>query len=316
MNMTMRSCSQHSFFQRKGSALLVVLWVVGFLSFLVITSMMMARQDMETVAARKMISRARNLAEMGVAIAAHPKIKAGESLLNQQIGAMESFQVSISTEEARLNLNKVLSDEEHARILVALFQSWGMMPGDAQQVVNALMDWVDEDELQRLNGAEREKYAQAGLPVFPANRGFRHLDEATSVMGFESIVRLKPDWRSYFTLWGGGRLDVNEASAELISLAADLPTGAVEGLVSYRNGPDGQAHTQDDQRFNDIDDVKELLGIAEEDSRDFSAMLTTESRIRRIESRGFAGEYSLAILVIMEDNGTRSRLLSWTEAGH
>src|ERR1700744_5071108 len=86
-------------FSGRASALLVVLWVVALLSLLIVTSMMVAMQDVETVTSREMVFRARQLAEAGLAVGVHPLVKPNDPLLRRRVSANESYEVTITTEE-------------------------------------------------------------------------------------------------------------------------------------------------------------------------------------------------------------------------
>ncbi|WP_166442699.1 general secretion pathway protein GspK [Phragmitibacter flavus] len=298
----------------RASALLVVLWVVAFLSFLVVTGMMVTSQEMESLASRKLASRARHLAEMGLAVAAHPRVESGQSILTSKLSELESYEARKTSEEGRLNLNAFLTEERRG-VLEQLFQGWGLQPAEAQTLVNAMMDWVDADDLPRLNSAEKAQYLEAGFPGRPTNRPFRSLDEVELVAGMETLAAHKPDWRESFTLWGRGRLDINAASAELLAVVTGLPSGAVEMIVRHRAGPDGIAYTNDDTPFKDIDDFLELLGLSgdEDERRNITDWVTVEGHIKRVESVGRIGDYSRGIVVVVKDNGTKPEMLEWRE---
>src|SRR5687768_16675109 len=96
--------------RRKASALIIVLWVIALLSFLIITALLVAMQNADTTGARKAVFRARQLAEMGVAVASHPLVAAGDPLLRQRLSSNESFEAVITSEESRLNLNALLTE--------------------------------------------------------------------------------------------------------------------------------------------------------------------------------------------------------------
>jgi len=51
------------------------------------------------------------------------------------------------------------------------------------EIVDALLDWVDEDDLRRLNGAEADDYLAAGLNYVPSDAPFRTLSEMLLVLG-------------------------------------------------------------------------------------------------------------------------------------
>ena len=79
-------------------------------------------------------------------------------------------------------------------ILANLFTGHGLELDAAEILAAAVMDWRDEDELERVNGAEEDAYLAAGLEVGPANRSFMMTEELLQVigMGYEFYRRLEP----------------------------------------------------------------------------------------------------------------------------
>jgi type II secretory pathway component PulK len=66
------------------------------------------------------------------------------------------------------------------------------------------------------------------------------------------------------TCWGDGKINVNTASADVLKCIPDLKGGAVDAIVGYRAGPDGELGTDDDKDFADMRQIGEVLGIAGE----------------------------------------------------
>lgn len=301
----------------RGSALLVVLWVIALLSFLIITSMMVVMQDVETVAAHRLVFRARQLAETGLAIGANPVIKAGDPLLRKQTGPAESYEVNITTEESRLNLSALLTDDRRA-VLERVFAAWGLRPPEAQAVVDAMMDWVDVDDLKRSPvSAEKFDYNRDGFPDRPFNRPFQNLDEVTLVRGMDLVMQANPAWKNAFTLWGSGALDLNEAPAELIAIVADVPLSTARAFVADRNGPDGIPHTQDDQPVKNLEEAMAQLGVpaaAGAAPGGASSLFTVQGSVARVDSVGRAGGCTRKIsVVLIKALGGRSPILEWRE---
>lgn len=298
----------------RGSALLVVLWVIALLSFLIITSMMVVMQDVETVAARRLVFRARQLAEAGLAIGANPLVKPGDPLLRRSFGHAESYEVNITTEESRLNIGALLTEEKRV-VLERLFSSWGLRPLESQAVVDALMDWVDADNFKRLTGAEKTDYQKEGFNDRPYNRPIQSLDEVMLVRGMDLVIQANPKWRNAFTLWGAGGLDINEAPAELIAIVADVPVSAAHALVSARNGPDGIRYTEDDEPVQSIDEAMVLLGANAAPQAGGTGLFILKGTVARIDSVGRTGAYTRRISVILQKGtGGRSPVMEWREA--
>jgi type II secretory pathway component PulK len=295
----------------RGSALLAVLWVIAFLGFLIITTMMITMQDVETVSSRQLVFRARQLAEMGVALGAHPGIKADDQLLHRRLNN-ESCEVNITSEEGRLNLNAMLT-EERRPVLERLFVSWGLSQIDAESVIDALMDWVDDDDLKRLKGAEKKDYADAGLKDRPFNRPFSSLDEVLLVRGMEAVAELNPRWRESLTLWGQGALDINEAAPDLIAVVAESPIHLAESMVSARNGRDGIPHTEDDEPVQSIEEAMTLLGVNPQNAPALAGIFTLHGSTVRVESIGTVGDYSRGIAVVLQKTGGQGGIMEWRE---
>lgn len=307
----MRPCRQTQ--RQRASALIIVLWVVALLSFLIITALMVAMQDAETVGARKVVFRAKQLAEMGVAVASHPLVKPSDPILRNRISATESYEAIITSEEARLNLNAMLT-EERSPILVELFGRWGLDPAPAQALTAALIDWTDADDLKiRPDSAEELDYRAAGVEDRPFNRPFQNLEEAMMVAGMDVLMEARPDWRDWFTLRGNGQLDVNEASAEMISLVTGAPAHLAEALVQQRTGPDKIPHTEDDLPLQSIEEALAILGLAGEDAAAMGQLLTVKGTTLRIVSIGRAGDLARGIAVVLRKEGAQPKILEWRE---
>lgn len=296
-----------------GSVLLAVLCLVAVLSFLVITTVSISQQHGDLQQARYGMIRARQLAEMGVAVAAHPLIKAGDPLLRRNVSGVERFEVILTTEESRLNLNALLTDE-HLPVLERMLISWGMSPADAQGIASTLMDWADADDLKRRpDSAEKLDYDHLGFSDRPFNRKFSSLHEVDLVARAEEIYAVRPDWSSFFTLRGTGQLDVNMASAEVLAAATGASLENANQLVRTRNGPDGLQQTQDDQPLQSLNEALMLLGIAGQQAADITPLLTLQGATLRIESIGTAGDSRCGIAVIMNKNGGIPHITEWSE---
>ncbi len=99
------------------------------------------------------------------------------------------IEVSATDERGKLDINA--TDE---LTMVNMLSGHGMELVDAEMLAAAIMDWRDEDELERVNGAEEDAYFAAGLQVGPANRPFLMTEELLQVIGmpYELYRKLEP----------------------------------------------------------------------------------------------------------------------------
>jgi general secretion pathway protein K len=297
-----------------GSVLLAVLCLVAVLSFIVISTLGLSLQHSDMQQARQGMMRARQLAEMGVAVAANPMIKPGDPALMGRLSAIESFKASLSTEEARLNLNFLLTPQR-LPIFERMLTSWGISPADAQGIAACFMDWVDTDDLKiRPDSAERSEYERLGHPDLPSNHLLESLNELDLVARSEEVRAVRPDWRSLFTLRGNGQLDVNEASAEVLVALTGVSLTSAQLFVTHRNGLDGVAHTMDDTPFTDLQEAAVMLGIGGVQAAEIMPLLTLHGPTLRIESIGSAGDTTSGIAVtILRGGGAGASIVEWRE---
>lgn len=310
-------CHRHESRQKSGAAgsvLLAVLCLVAVLSFIIISALGMSLRHADMQQTRQGVMRARQLAEMGVAVAAHPLIKPGDPALHGRISAIESFHATLSTEEGRLNLNHLLTPER-LPVLERMLASWGVSPADAQGIAACLLDWTDADDLKlRPDSAEHTEYARLGQPDRPLNRPLASLDEVDLVARSEEVRAARPDWRAFFTLRGNGQLDVNETAAETLAALTGASLTNAQRLVRKRNGPDDVPHTADDTPLLSLEEVVALLGLSEPQAAAILPLLTLHGPTLRIESTGVAGDERCGIVVtVLRDDTGGTRIAEWRE---
>jgi len=304
--------STHPSHQR-GAALLAVIWLIAILAIATMSALRVITFDVDVASSVIHGSRARHLAEMGIAVGANPAVMRSDPLLRQlDSEAGEGFEARIVSEGGRFNLNAILLQED-VSLLLSIFTKWGLELTEAQAVIDALGDWIDADDEVRLNGAEVDAYEKLGRINQPFNRPFYDIDEARLVLGMDLVEAVRPDWRNWFTVWSGGTLDLNEAPAELIAAAAEIPVEQAVIIPELVAGPDGIRDTEDDEPFENTAAALDLLGINPEARPDLAARFTTDDAVTRIESIGQAAGAKRKITVIVRNRTGRPALLERTE---
>ena len=297
----------------RGAALMAVIWLIAILSLACISTLRVISFDLEIASAKIHGSRARQIAEMGIAIGSNPVVKRSDPILRQMDGESgEGFEVKIVSEGGRFNINSIILQEDKA-LLRTLFVDWGLELDAAQEVADALGDWVDADDDEALNGAEKSFYEDQGRINQPFNRPFYDLSEVSLVRGMDMVEAVRPDWRNWFTIWSGGALDLNEAPAELIAAAAEIPVDQAEIIPETVRGTDGLRDTTDDVPFQNAAAALDLLGIDVEGRPDIAGRFTVNDATTRIESIGYAEGAKRKINVIVRNRTGRPALLERTE---
>ncbi|MFT4641843.1 MAG: general secretion pathway protein K [Verrucomicrobiales bacterium] len=295
----------------RGSALMMVFWLMAILTLFLFTSIQLVSSDVALVISQKHDFRAEQLCEMGIAIAANREIQRYDPLLQRfDPVAQEGYSVRIRGEGGKLNIN-VLLQQQDTEFIDRIFTFWGMELVEAQELRDALLDWVDPDDETKLNGAENEYYSELGFFTYPFNRPFYDIEEMSLVKGIDSLNFVKPGWRSFFTLFSGGKLDLVEADMESIMMVAEVSNVAAEDFVVQRAGADGIEGTEDDTPFASLQEALSELGISAEDPQ--ANRLTVNDQTVRIESTGTVGDYRKQIVLVLRNRESNPVILNREE---
>lgn len=188
---------------RRGVALLAVLWVITALASLAGVSMAVARIGARTSRNRLLLGRAGWAREACAEILlARYTTQAGVSALDTvDLGRGTWCRASVTDPAAALNVNLATPD--------ALLQ---VLRRPA--LVDAVLDWRDEDDLVRPDGAEAEWYRERGRAP-PRNGPLADMAELGLVRGFDDSVlsRVEP----LLTTRGDGRINPALAAADVIA---------------------------------------------------------------------------------------------------
>lgn len=299
----------------RGAALLLVLWAIAVLSFAVLWVADLVGLELESGAAGAKRLAARQIALSGVALGLHPQVTREDvALLNQDLDDGGKLRVRIRGEGARFNINALLAEQDRIT-LKNLFILWGLSNDEADVLFDRLTDWVDDDAGRQLNGAERADYEAMGIVDAPADRPFRSVDEMGRVLGMEVLAERNPAWREAFTVFGDGAIDVNEAGPDVLQAVTGLTPEMVGDILRLRRGGDEIEPSEDDVRFESVEQLSGWLQTSPLPPDRVAARLTTESAVKRIDSRGLVDDCEVLISVVTAsgDGGQATEYLLWEE---
>lgn len=171
-----------------GVVLVGVLWLLVLLSLIALNLSAGSRTELQLAGNARLSASARHVAEAGVNWGLWSLMQANTSgwLADGSTRSLEldgiRVEVALFDEQGKIDLN-----EADPLLLVGLFESAGLDEKTALAQVDAILDWRDEDELLRPQGAEEEQYRAAGLPG-PGNRPFERLQELRQVLGISEAL--------------------------------------------------------------------------------------------------------------------------------
>lgn len=117
----------------------------------------------------------------------------------------------VLSESGKIDLNKI------NRPLLSQFLGQYNYDMDEQEIfIDSLEDWIDSDDLHRLNGAESEYYETLPIPYQPKNGPISDPSEVLMVRGAEQLIGMI-DPTDFFTLYNpSGRINFNMVSASML----------------------------------------------------------------------------------------------------
>jgi type II secretory pathway component PulK len=292
----------------RGSALLLVLWALLLLSAAVFAWAASIHDSLALQAEGNRAIEARAMAHSGMALALHPGVTFETPLPEETLASGMSYRVRMISEGGKLNINWLLRGEEPRKLTI--LKSWLERRGlDFQQrevLVDSLLDYVDGDDVKRLNGREKDGTYQ------PADRELQSVREIVRVPGAAPLTS-QAGWENDLTIYSQGPIDLSSASIEILRLLPGLSETRVQQFVQYRQGEDGRDGTEDDIQFENFDAIRQFLGLTAAQFKELSSLVTYQDPTLQITSIGQSGKVSRHLEVVVRKAGAQPQILSWKE---
>jgi hypothetical protein len=292
----------------RGAALMLSLWALFLLSAVVISWALDIDSRISISGDANRALEAEAMACSGTEIALHPAVKAGSAVLKGSFGRNQRYEVKITGEGGRLNLNWLLAGENPARleVLRKFLELKGVDLNERDRMIDCLLDWVDPDNLVRLNGAETDGDYQ------PSNELLTRLDDLKKVKGWTDFTA-SPDWQDDFTLNSTGPIDIVWASRTVLLALPGMNEQIVDRFLELRRGPDKIDGTADDLKMESPDDARVAFGLSAEQFADIAQMLGFKDPVLRITSTGKSAQVTRVVQMVVRKTGDIPQLITWKE---
>lgn len=330
-----------------GSALIVVLWVIGLLSLLVSSFIFDASVEAKITSYYRKRTKADYLANSGVEIAQLLMIKStrlkksgtdegqeywwyesskalSEGLavrgMNHPLGEGNVI-LDIIPEPARRNVNR-LKLEDWERILEVANIPEEMWP----ELIESVLDWIDKDNNVRDDGAETDDhYATLDPPRRAKNGPLDTVGELLLVRGFTQailsggVVGADENGEGGFrtsgikdmlTTYGDGKVNVNAASTRVLMTMRDVDDIVAGAIIEEREGYADENGGRDHNSFASVSDFMSRIPELNQGLRSY---ITTDSRIFRVRSVGEVGGVRRQVWCIVKYSGRNATILQWRE---
>ena len=331
---------------RRGAAVVVALWTVLVLSLLIaglayemhieagITSYARKRLKAQ-VAARGGVEYAKFLLALSFQSSAFEQegdeeeaLRTMAKNLERGIGATglkveqgsSLATVDILPESGRRNVN-TLQDEDWEELL----DQAGVPEEKWPDLIDCFMDFTDDNDEHRLNGAEEDDGYYKEQDYIPKNAPLDTVDELLLVKGFTPEIVYggpPPDPKSeplrgiaqLLTTFGDGKVNVNTASREvLLTLSGAngkmLDDWVVDDILKYRLGDDGAPNTKDDG-FSSVQEAISKTGM---DGSLADKISVADRRFVRVTAIGENGGVQSGVWAVFEVGDKKVTPIYWRE---
>ncbi len=294
-----------------GAALLLALWALFLLSAMVIAWALNINSGLVSSSNANRVLEAQAMATSGADVALSREISPSSPNLHRQVGDGASYDVQITGECGRLNLNFLTQGEDPKKlgILRQYLNLKGIDLNDLDVMIDSLLDWVSPTQgLQHLNACtESDDYRPAHAPL-------ASVDELKKICGWAEFTS-KPGWDTDFTVVGTcGAIDLAYASRDVLR-ALGIPDNFADRFLQLRQGPDGIDGTADDAQL-DQPTAFAMLGLNSAQLIQSPVVFKSPNAVFRIISSGKSRDVTRSVEMVVQKQVVgigHPQVFSWKE---
>lgn len=220
---------------QKGLALILVLWVLSLLTIMAGSFALSMRRESSIIAGIRNNAQATAVAESGIALAEMMLLNPDPNKRWRADGSI--YQINSADAKVRVRLlsemGKIDINTADEALLHGLMNNAPVDEDQQTRLVNAILDWRDEDDLVRIEGAEKKEYQDAGLNYHPQNKPFQSIEELQLVLGInESVFKwIEP----LVTVYSGQQhVAMQQAAKEVLQVISGLDMDVVDSYIEAR----------------------------------------------------------------------------------
>lgn len=316
-----------SILRSRGAALMLSLWALFLLSAMIISWALDIDSRLALSGNANRVLAAEAMAASGSEVALHPSIAPGSPNLHGKMGEREGYDVQMTGECGRLNLNLLAPGGAENRALVEVLRRYLTLKGielnDLDTMIDSLLDWISPNTgLHRLNAPpESDDYHPARAPL-------TSVDELKKVFGWAEFTS-KPGWDEDFTIVANcGQVDLASASRDMLRALPGMRDDLVDRFLQQRRGPDEIDGTADDFPFGGVAgasapgpiaggsvplDVQTALGFNPQQFQQIAHLVQFKGPVVRILSLGRSGNITRSVEMVVLKGGGIPQLIRWKE---
>ena len=224
---------------QRGLALVIVMWMLVLLTIMAAGYSTTTRTETRLTAQQLYASQARASAEAGLWLVVQDLLKPeparrwpADGTSNEIIFSDNQMEIIIQDQAGMIDINTARDE-----LLKGLIESTGEDEPAVQQLVDAILDWRDRDDLTRLYGAEDSDYRNSGFDYEAKDGPFNSIDEMRKVMGMTESVyqKIQPALTVYSHLPG---INPEVAPAEVLMAVPGMDSETIDNFMMERSNPE------------------------------------------------------------------------------
>lgn len=225
--------------RQNGLALVLVLWVLSLLTIMAGSFALSMRREVSIISGITHNAQALAVAQSGIAMAEMMLLNPEQSQRWRTDGSV--YQIDYTSSEQAIAVRIQMQSEAGKidlnfadQIMLQALMSHAPVELELQtKIVNGIQDWRDEDDLVRIDGAEKNEYRDAGLSYRPRNQPFQSIEELQLVLGMDEKVF---NWiEPLITIYSGqAQINLQSASKEVLQVIPGLDTILVDEFLAAR----------------------------------------------------------------------------------
>ena len=148
----------------------------------------------------------------------------GEEWAHKRIFNIEDYnlEIFIKDENSKININKVIGEKgEVNQKLLDLLKNLFLICEYPSSLLDSLLDWIDEDNLERPAGAEYFYYSSMGFKNLPPNKKIKSLRELFLIKGYDEKIitgeKEKKGILNFITIYSDDKININTCENEILN---------------------------------------------------------------------------------------------------
>lgn len=181
----------------------------------------------------------------------------------------------------------------------------------AEALIDALCDWVDEDGEEGRQGAESPYYQSLESPYFARNGEIQSLEELLLVKGMTRRLLYGDGEHEgiapYITIYGDdGKFNLNTAPLPVLeALSPEMTRNLAQDLIEFRKDSSHAETLANPSWYLEVSGIPHAMTIPTD-------MLTVNAKVFAATISARSGPFSrTAVGIVQRDEGQKQSLLSW-----